>query len=352
MTVQDLKDNNLIIFECISGSKAYGLDTPESDTDLRGVFMLPQEGVYGLNYVEQVADKKNDIVYYELRRFIHLLVKNNPNIIEMLGTPDDKILIKHPVFERITPDIFLSKQCKDTFGGYAFTQVRKARGLNKKIVNPVGERRKSILEFCYVQHGQGSLPLLKWLEKQGFRQEDCGLVNIPHFKDTYAIFHSTKADVVYRGIAKKDSSTKVVLSSVPKEEQPVATMHFNEDGYVKYCKDYREYWDWVAKRNDARYTMNIKHGKNYDSKNLMHTFRLLDMAVEILTEGKIIVKRPNREELMSIRRGEHDYDDLINRAEAKMKAVEEAHEHSTLQDKPDRKAANQLLIDMRREYYE
>lgn len=351
MTVQDLKDNKLIIFECISGSRAYGLDTPESDTDIRGVFMLPQEDVYGLNNVEQVGDKKNDIVYYELGRFIHLLVKNNPNIIEMLGTPDDKILTKHPVFERITPDIFLSKQCRDTFGGYAFTQVRKARGLNKKIVNPVGERRKSILEFCYVQHGQGSLSLLKWLEKRGFRQEDCGLVNIPHFKDTYSIFHSTDEAVVYRGIAKKDASTKVVLSSVPKEEMPVATMHFNEDGYVKYCKDYREYWDWVDKRNNARYTMNVKHGKNYDSKNLMHTFRLLDMAIEILTEAKVIVKRPNREELMSIRRGEHDYDELINRAEIKMNEVDAAWENSPLPDKPDREVANQLLIDMRREYY-
>jgi len=351
MTVQDLKDNDLIIFECISGSKAYNLDTPQSDTDIRGVFMLPQEAVYGLGYVEQVADKKNDIVYYELGRFIHLLVKNNPNILEMLATPKDKVLVKHPAFEEITPDIFLSKKCRDTFGGYAFTQVRKARGLNKKIVNPVGERRKSILEFCYVQHGQGSLPLLKWLEKKGYCQEDCGLVNIPHFKDTYALFHSTNEAVKYRGIAKKDTSTKVVLSSVPKEEQPVGTMHFNEDGYVKYCKDYRDYWDWVKKRNNARYTMNIEHGKNYDSKNMMHTFRLLDMAIEILEQGKIIVERPNREELMSIRRGEHDYDDLIDRAEAKMKEVEVAWENSSLQDKPDREAANRLLIDIRRAYY-
>jgi len=120
---------------------------------------------------------------------------------------------------------------------------------------------------------------------------------------------------------------------------------------VKYCKDYRDYWDWVEKRNDARYTMNIQHGKNYDSKNMMHTFRLLDMAIEILEQGKIIVERPNREELMSIRRGEHDYDDLINRAEAKMKEVEAAYENSPLREKPDREAANHLLVEIRREYY-
>jgi len=351
MTIQDLKDQNLIILECISGSRAYGLDTPQSDTDIRGVFILPQEQIYGLGSIEQIADKKNDIVYYELGRFIHLLVKNNPNILELLATPEDKILVKHPVFDRLSPEIFLSKQCRNTFGGYALAQINKAQGLNKKIVNPVGERRKSILEFCYIQHGQGALPLMKWLDLRGYRQEDCGLVNIPHFKDTYALFHSTDAAVKYRGIARKDESTKVVLSSVPKEEQPVATMHFNEDGYVKYCKDYRDYWEWVEKRSDARYATNIEHGKNYDSKNLMHTFRLLDMAEEILAEGKIIVRRPNREELLSIRRGEHDYKDLIARAEAKMEDVELAWENSTLQEKANREEANRILVEMRRAFY-
>lgn len=27
MTIKDLKDKNLLLFECLSGSKAYGLDT-------------------------------------------------------------------------------------------------------------------------------------------------------------------------------------------------------------------------------------------------------------------------------------------------------------------------------------
>ena len=83
----------------------------------------------------------------------------------------------------------------------------------------------------------------------------------------------------------------------------------------------------------------------------MHTFRLLDMAEEILAQGKIIVQRPNREELLSIRRGEHDYDELIARAEAKMQQVELASEKSLLQEKPDRERANQILVEMRREFY-
>ena len=87
MTIKDLKEKGLIIYECISGSRAYGLALPTSDTDIRGVFILPKEQYYGLNYIPQVADETNDTVYYELGRYIELLGKSNPNILELLATP-------------------------------------------------------------------------------------------------------------------------------------------------------------------------------------------------------------------------------------------------------------------------
>ena len=43
MTIDELRNRGLIIYECISGSKAYGLDIPESDTDIKGVFIIPTE---------------------------------------------------------------------------------------------------------------------------------------------------------------------------------------------------------------------------------------------------------------------------------------------------------------------
>lgn len=142
MTIQDLKNKKLIVYECISGSKAYGLDLPGSDTDIKGVYILPQEFIYGLNYIPQVSDKTNDTVYYELGRFIELLMRNNPNLLELLATPEDKVLIRDPIMGKIKPELFVSKKCKDSFGGYAFTQIGKARGLNKKIVNPIDKKKK------------------------------------------------------------------------------------------------------------------------------------------------------------------------------------------------------------------
>ena len=351
MTIQDLKEKGLIIYECISGSKAYGLDLPSSDTDIKGVFILPKDFYYGSNYIPQVANGSNDEVYYELGRYIELLKKNNPNILELLGTPADKILVKHPLLNHLKPELFLSKKCKDTFGGYAFTQVRKARGLNKKIVNPIAKEKKTILEFCYVLHKQGSIPLHKWLELKGVNQTVCGLINIPHFKDVYAIFVDPDNSLGYKGILRKASATRVLLSSIPKGEQPEGHLYFNADGYIKYCKDYKDYWDWVKKRNESRYQNNIEHGKNYDSKNMMHTFRLLDMAIEILSLGKIIVKRPNRETLLNIRKGVLDYDQLIEMANAKMQEVDAAYEKSTLPDEPDEQAIEALLVQLRKAFY-
>ncbi|MBX7226506.1 MAG: nucleotidyltransferase domain-containing protein [Chitinophagales bacterium] len=352
MTIQDLQNKQLIIYECISGSKAYGLDTPTSDTDIKGVFILPQSQLYGRNYIPQIANESNDIVYYELGRFFELLEANNPNILELLSSPPDKILIKHPVMEGISPEIFLSKRCKDTFGGYAMTQVKKARGLNKKIVNPIDSKKKNILEFCYVLHEQGAMPLLKWLDIHQIKQEHCGLVNIPHFKDVFGIFYDPDSTLGFKGILKKDNASTVLLSSIPKNLRPIGYLHFNQDGYTKYCKDYREYWEWVEKRNEVRYENNAQHGKGYDTKNMMHTFRLLKMAEEILLTNTIQVSRPDRDFLLSIKSGHFEYEELITMADKQMLRIQLAAEMSTLADTPDSEKAERLLIDIRSALYQ
>ena len=68
LTVEWIKNNGLLIFEVIAGSKSYGLDTATSDTDIKGVFVLPKNMFYGLEYTAQVSNVSNDIVYYELKQ--------------------------------------------------------------------------------------------------------------------------------------------------------------------------------------------------------------------------------------------------------------------------------------------
>lgn len=352
MTLEEVKKNNLLLLDCVNGSRAYGLHTPQSDTDMKGVFLLPKKVYYGLEYTEQVNNDTNDEVYYELKRFVDLLVKNNPNILELLNTPKDCIRFRHPMMDLLKPELFLSKLCKQSFAGYAQAQIKKAKGLNKKIVNPVDKERKSVVDFCYVMYEQGSITLNSWLQRNNFLQEHCGLVNIAHMRDVYAIFHNGQLQTGYlKGICSGIDANDVSLSSVEKGINPLAFMSFNKEGYSKYCKDYKEYWEWVEKRNDVRYENTIEHGKNYDAKNMMHTFRLLNMAEEIAKEGKVNVRRADREFLLKIRSGVFSYEELVELANEKVFQIDELYSKSNLPEQPDFKKAEEILVEMRDELY-
>ena len=349
MTLNELKNSGHIIFECISGSRAYGLDTPTSDTDIRGVFVLPKEKFYSLDYIGQINNETNDIAYYELRKFIELCAKNNPNILEMLSVPSECVLYEHPIFSTIKKEVFLSKLCKNTFGNYAFTQIKKARGLNKKVVNPMAKERKSILDFCSVYDTHKSVSLHKFLETKNLKQEHCGLSLIPNIKNCFKLFYNENAN--YKGIA-KEGANELNLSKVAKEEIPIAMLYLNLEGYSSYCKRYKEYWNWVAKRNEERYKNNIANEKNYDAKNMMHTFRLLHMAKEIGETGSINVKRPDRALLLDIKNGKFEYDTLVSKAENLRTSLDVIFEESELPEKPDIKIVNELLIKLRNSFYE
>ncbi|HLZ87786.1 MAG TPA: nucleotidyltransferase domain-containing protein, partial [Puia sp.] len=186
---QLIREPQHLLLKCISGSRAYNLALPASDTDIKGIFILPRRELYGLNYTPQVSNETNDEVYYEIGRFIDLLSKNNPNILELLSTPETSVLFRHPLMHLIRPQDFLSKLCLDTFAGYAKTQIKKARGLNKKINRSFEKERRTILGFCHVVEGNATVPLAAWLDAKGLDQADCGLVNLAHFRDAYLLYH-------------------------------------------------------------------------------------------------------------------------------------------------------------------
>jgi hypothetical protein len=370
MTIQDLRDKNLIIFEGIVGSQAYGIATPASDVDTKGVYVQPLDDILTFGYQDQVSDAKNDNTFYEIRRFLELMKTNNPTILELLNLPGDCILHKDELFDKILSrkNDFITKTCKMSFGGYAVQQIKKARGMNKKIVTPMEKERKGVLDFCYVvdTEGQGSIPVKEFLEDRGMKQEHCGLISLPHMRYVYGLYydklsHLTKKGIsfefcplkyFYKGIVQDEvESNDISLSSIEKGILPIATMYFNKDGYSIYCKEYREYWDWVENRNTARFSDNMLHGGGYDGKNLAHCHRLLDMAIEI-GEGKgINVRRQNREQLLAIRRGEYSYDKLIDEANEKIALMDKVYETSSLPEEVDSKLVENLLLEIRKEWY-
>jgi len=363
MTIEEVRP--YLIYEVIAGSKAYGLDLPTSDTDIRGIFMLPNEYLLGLGYCEQVNNTTNDTVYYELNRFIKLLMQNNPNIVEELFVPMDKILLMDnkmkPLYK--ARDKFLTTKCKNTFGGYSISQIKKARGLNKKIVNPIEKERKTPLDFCYIfDKADGYTMLAKqWLKKHDKKQEYCGLSELPNGEQIYKLYYDYLADVKnsnprysdisvhgFRGIVDPDSN-ELRHSEIPKNHLLEAFLYYNLNGYSTYCREYREYWEWVGKRNPVRYSDNAKHGKGYDGKNLMHCLRMLDMAIEVARGEGVKLVRPNREWLLSVRRGEVGYDEIISLIEQKREEMGRAFDNSLLPSHVPVKFVNDLILEMRRQ---
>ena len=364
MTIQTLKNKKLLLFEAISGSRSFGLATENSDTDIKGVFHLPKKDFFGLNYIQQISNETNDEVYYEIGRFVELLQKNNPNILEILASPEDCILYKNPLMDLLKSEDFLSKLCKDTFAGYAISQIKKAKGLNKKILNPVEKERKSILDFCYILQNQGSIPLKKWLKefpsfggvsansgRGGLVQEKCGLSNISNTNGNYALFYDESGTFGYKGIIQNEDANQVSVSSIPKKEQPLAYLFCNLDAYSTYCKEYREYWKWVSERNEDRYNVNQNHGQNYDSKNMMHTIRLLESCEQIFKTNSLNIRVENREELLDIKAGNWSYENVMQKAESLIKSIEQHHSTSSLPDFPDLEKTSKILVEIREQLY-
>jgi uncharacterized protein len=171
-------------------------------------------------------------------------------------------------------------------------------------------------------------------------------------RDLFGLFHiSQSIELQPKGIFSGPDANDVSLTSIPQKIAPLAFMSFNKDAYSIHCKEFAQYWEWVAKRNNTRYENTISHGKNYDTKNMMHTFRLLHMAEEIATEGKVIVRRSDRPFLMDIREGNFDYDYLLGMATEKAQRIEELYAKSKLPDEPDGSKTEKLLIEIRERFY-
>ncbi|CAK9886934.1 MAG: hypothetical protein XXXJIFNMEKO3_03384 [Candidatus Erwinia impunctatus] len=131
----------------------------------------------------------------------------------------------------------------------------------------------------------------------------------------------------------------------------VAYLSFNRDGYASHCREYKSYWQWVEERNEQHYTNNVMNGNDYDAKNIMHTIRLLEVSREIMINGKMTNKRPNRDELLNIKGGAFKYEQLIEMADKLLTEIESAEQLSDLPDEPNENIVLARLVSMRDTLY-
>ena len=197
MTIEEAKKRGLIAYTYKRGSHSQNLNGPDSDEDFGGVYFAPYDSVLGLgyDYEEEISDEKHDETYWEFGKWMSLIAKGNPSALESLFVPREMVVgyvgpeIQSVIEKR---DQFISKEVVKALAGYAFNQIKKARGLGKKIVNPVTER-KDVLDFCHTFKGQGSQPIKEFLAENHLDQKYCGLVNIPNMPDVYGVYYDWAA---------------------------------------------------------------------------------------------------------------------------------------------------------------
>jgi len=153
--------DNLILLG-YRGSVAHNMYIPNSDpnsiddVDIMGVFIAPENFYIGLNQhrssqtkeiMKEVNGTMWDCVYYELRKFVKLLLRNNPNVLSLLWIKPEHYLMKKESGETLIKarDIFFGKKALyDSFTGYASGQLK--RMTHYKTEGYMGKKRKQLIE--------------------------------------------------------------------------------------------------------------------------------------------------------------------------------------------------------------
>jgi predicted nucleotidyltransferase len=115
-----------IIYRCIVGSRAYGLEEDGSDVDRRGIYLPPVDLQWSLLGVpEQLERQETQECYWELEKFLRLALRANPNVLECLYTPlvEEKSQLAEELL--VMRDCFLTKQVYQTYNGYVMSQFKK-----------------------------------------------------------------------------------------------------------------------------------------------------------------------------------------------------------------------------------
>lgn len=338
------------IFATLHGSHAYGLSTPTSDVDIKGVCIAPKSVYLGYSHNFEQAEGKDpyDLVVYEIRKFFKLAAACNPNIIEVLHTSPSVWIKTTPLgLELIeNKDKFLSLKAKHTFSGYAHAQLKRIETHFRWISNPPkGQPVRAdfgLPEYMAIpkeQLGVVEAEIQKKIETFDFDWSVMDEASRIHLKGCISSFLTemelTDTDVWFR-TGRTLGFDDNLLAHLQKER-----------AYKGKMVEWSQYQNWLATRNPKRAELEKKFG--YDTKHASHLVRLMKMCREILTEGKVIVERTeDREELLAIKNhGIWSYAKLIDWAEKQEKELSELYKTSkALPKEPDHKFLDALCQKM------
>lgn len=307
--------NNIILLG-LGGSHAYGTNVEGSDIDIRGIALNSKSDILGSSNFEQVVNEATDTTIYSLRKIVSLLSSCNPNTIEILGLKPEHYLYLSPIGQELLDNkkLFLTKRAVQSFGGYAFAQLRR---LDNKAARTLEQAERE-------QHILNSITNASYV-----------------WPDKYDCFKDGDFVNLYLDDSELDDMDKEIFMDIRLTHYPL--------------RDYKSMWSDM-KNIVSEYGKIGHRNKNAIAndklgKHMMHLVRLYLMCLDILEKEEINTFRDKDHDfLMEIRNGKFldkdshplpEFYDMVSDYEKRLKY---AAENSSLPDKPDYDAINEFLM--------
>lgn len=365
---------NHIGFLTFGGSISYGLNSPNSDIDIRG-FCLPTYAdamrypryiteeenkdkslIFGPAGFEQVTETKTDTTIYTFLKFVKLLSDCNPNVIEMLGCKPEHYTLMSPEGQKLIDNkhLFLTKIAYNTFAGYARGQFQR---LKNAIGNDSGKKLFSVISLA------DSLQRLnKHLEMQ-----------YPGYRSSQVKFRISDTEGNSLFMNGKEISAEDITIMFDESNSPVVTVDGkpvpDEDIELRISLDFvnmpldmfnsvtNEIMSNVKEINKHLGHRNKKKDDYHLCKHAMHLIRLYLMAHDILINGEINTYREkDRDFLLSIKNGKYmtdgtlkqEFFDMVGKFSAQL---EDDYMMCKLPERVDYKAVNKLVMEINESHY-
>lgn len=309
--------NNIILLG-LGGSHAYGTNIEGSDVDIRGVALNSKADILGSSNFEQVIDEATDTTIYSLKKIVKLLSSCNPNTIEILGLKPEHYLFLSPVGQELLDNkkLFLSKRAMYSFGGYAFSQLRR---LDNKAARTLEQAQRE-------QHILNSITSASYT-----------------WPDKYKCFKSGDFVNLYLDDSELEDMDKEVFMDIHLTHYPLRDYKSMWSDMKNIVSEYGK----IGHRNKNA----IERGKL--GKHMMHLIRLYLMCLDILEKEEINTYREKDIPfLMDIRNGKFldsdstpllEFYEMISDYE---KRLQYAADNSSLPDKPDSDKIDEFLMNI------